>query len=157
QSPAAPPRPPADPARVHAVHWNIEHGNWYEQVERALMTHPRLAGADLLFFNEIDLGMARSGNRDVAADLAAALGLHSIWAPLYLESTHGRDDDARMAAGASNQEGLFGIAVLSRWPLGAARLVELPSPEEVQYDIERMYGRTAGLVVEIQRPDAPFV
>jgi endonuclease/exonuclease/phosphatase family metal-dependent hydrolase len=155
--PPSAPGPPLDPTRVRAVHWNIEHGNWYEQVEGALTSHPELRDADLLMFNEIDLGMARAGNRDVAGDLAAKLGFHGVWAPLYLESTLGRDDDIRMAGGATNQEGLFGIAVLSRWPLGAIRLVELPSPDEIQYDVERMYGRLAGLVVEIQRPGAPFV
>src|SRR5439155_27183889 len=45
--PADPPpdRPPGAPLR--AVHWNIEHGNWYEQVERALLERPALRDADL--------------------------------------------------------------------------------------------------------------
>jgi endonuclease/exonuclease/phosphatase family metal-dependent hydrolase len=143
--------------RVLAVHWNIEHGNWYDQVERALTTHPLLEAADLVMMNEVDLGMARAGNRDVAGDLAAALGFHGAWAPLAIETTLGRDDDARMAAGRSNQEALVGNAILSRWPLGAARIVELPSPERVQFDVERMYGRHIGLVLEVLRPGAPFV
>jgi len=33
---ASPPPPSRNPARVRAVHWNIEHGNWYERVETAL-------------------------------------------------------------------------------------------------------------------------
>jgi endonuclease/exonuclease/phosphatase family metal-dependent hydrolase len=155
-APAAPPGP-SEPGRVRLVQWNIEHGNWYEQVERALLHHPDLVGADVLTLDEIDLGCARAGNRDVAADLAAALGLHRAWAPLFLETTVGRDDDPRMAAGRDNEEGLFGIAVLSRWPIGDVRLVELPSPREVQFDLERMAGRHAALVVEILRPGAPFV
>jgi endonuclease/exonuclease/phosphatase family metal-dependent hydrolase len=93
----------------------------------------------------------------VAFDLAAALGLHAAWAPLFLETTVGRDDDVRMAAGRANEEGLFGIAVLSRWPLGAARVVELPSPRRLQFELERMVGRHAALVVEVLRPGAPFV
>jgi len=155
--PAEPPRPADDPGIVRAVHWNIEHGNWYEQVEQALRVHVQLAGADLVLLNEVDLGMARAGNRDVAADLAAALGLHGAWAPLFLETTPGRDDDPRMAAGRDNQESLFGLAILSRWPIGDARIVELPSPEYQQFDLERMYGRHIGLVAEIERPGAPFV
>ncbi|OGF14555.1 MAG: hypothetical protein A2W00_06170, partial [Candidatus Eisenbacteria bacterium RBG_16_71_46] len=156
-APAAPPALPRDPARIRAVQWNIEHGNWYEQVEAALRHHPDLGDADLLLFNEIDLGMARAGNRDVAGDLAAALGFHGAWAPLFLESTTGRDDDARMAGDRENQESLFGLAVLSRWPIGAVRLVELPSPQAIQFDLERMFGRHVGLVAEIERPGAPFV
>jgi endonuclease/exonuclease/phosphatase family metal-dependent hydrolase len=156
-APGRDPAPSPDPARVRAVHWNIEHGNWYEQVEAALLTHPALADADVLLFNEIDLGMARAANRDVTADLCAALGRHGVWAPMFLETTAGRDDDPRMAAGRDNEEGLFGIAVLSRWPIGEVRLVPLPGPVEIQFDLERMYGRFVGLVCVIERPGAPFV
>ncbi len=155
-APADPP-PPSDPARVRAVHWNIEHGNEYEQVERALLTHGALRGADLVLLNEVDLGMARAGNRDVAADLARALGLHGVFAPLFLELTPGRDDDLRFAARRENQESLFGVAILSRWPVSAVRVVELPSPERVQFEVERMVGRHVGLVATIERPGAPFV
>ncbi len=145
----------ADPVRV--VQWNIEHGNWCEQVELALREHTALAGADVLTLDEVDLGCARAGNRDVATDLAQALGLHSAWAPLFLETTAGRDDDAHMAAGRGNEEGLFGVAVMSRWPIGEARIVELPSPRTLQFERERMYGRHAALVAEVLRPGAPFV
>jgi endonuclease/exonuclease/phosphatase family metal-dependent hydrolase len=155
-SPAAEP-PPGEPGRVQLVQWNIEHGNWYEQVERALLTDPGLANADVLTFDEIDLGCARAANRDVARDLASALGRHAAWAPLYLETTVGRDDDPRMAAGRANEEGLFGVAVLSRWPIGETRVVELPSPQRLQFDVERMYGRHVALIAEIGRPGAPFV
>lgn len=156
-APAAPPPPAADPAKVRAVHWNIEHGNWYQQVERALTGHSDLAGADLYLFNEIDLGMARADNRDVTADLSRALGLHGVWAPLFMETTPGRDDDPRMAAGRENEEALFGLAILSRWPIGAVRVLDLPSPEAIQFDLERMFGRHIALIALIERPGAPFV
>lgn len=150
--------PPAGATgRVRAVHWNIEHGNRYAEVESALLTHPDLRDADLLLFNEIDLGMARAGNRDVTGDLARALGRFGVWVPLFLETTIGRDDDALTAEGRNNQESLFGLAILSRWPIGAVRIVDLPSPSEVQFDLERMYGRNVGLIAEIERPGSPFV
>ena len=156
-APTEPPVPARNPQRVHAVQWNIEHGNRHEQVEHALATHPSLAGADVITLDEVDVGCARAANRDVAAELAQALGLYGAWAPLFLETTVGRDDDARMAAGRENEEGLFGIAVLSRWPIGKVRLVDLPGPEQIQYDLERMIGRFAALVCEIERPGAPFL
>jgi endonuclease/exonuclease/phosphatase family metal-dependent hydrolase len=153
----APPPPTPDSARLRAVHWNLEHGNEYAQIERALLTHPELRAADLVLLNEVDLGMARSGNRDVAADLARALGLHGVFAPLFLELTPGRDDDLRFAARRENLESLFGVAILSRWPIANARVVDLPSPERIQFDVERMVGRHIGLVAAIERPGAPFV
>jgi endonuclease/exonuclease/phosphatase family metal-dependent hydrolase len=139
------------------VHWNVEHGNVYARVEAAFREHPELADADVVFLNECDLGMARAGNRDVAGDLAAALGRYGVWAPLFIETTPGRDEDAALAAGAENQESLFGLAILSRWPLGAVRVIELPSPERFQFEAEGMYGRHIGLIVRVERPGAPFV
>src|SRR5262245_44695274 len=64
EPPAAPPAA-TDPGRVRAVHWNLEHGNRYPRIEAALVGHRELADADVHLFNEIDLGMARAGNRDV--------------------------------------------------------------------------------------------
>ena len=147
------------PDGVIAAHWNIEHGNWYEQVERALARDEtrRFGGPDLILLNEVDLGMARAGNRDVTADLARALGFHAAWVPMFLETTLGRDDDALTAHGSNNQESLFGLAILSRWPIGAARIVELPSPDAIQFDLERMIGRHVALIAEIERPGQPFV
>jgi endonuclease/exonuclease/phosphatase family metal-dependent hydrolase len=156
-SPATPPAPPRDAARLRAVHWNIEHGNRYEPIVAALTTHPDLRDADLVFLNEADVGMARSGNRDVAADLGAALGLHSAWAPLFLETTSGRDDDPAAAGGRGNEEALFGLGLLSRFPVGATRVIDLPGPEQLQFDVERMFGGYIALAATIERPGAPFV
>lgn len=155
--PGRPPGPPADPERVRAVHWNIEHGNRYPDIERALIGHPQLEHADLVFLNEVDLGMARSGNRDVAGELAVALGLHGVWVPQFLETTPGRDDDLHHAGEDENRESLFGIALLSRWPVDDVRVVELPGPEGLHFDRERMVGRQVALIATIDRPGAPFV
>jgi len=143
--------------RLRVLHWNLEHGNRFDAIVRALETHPALAGADLVTLNEVDLGMARSGNRDVARELAARLGLHAAWGALFLESTRGRDDDALHAAPHDNAESLFGLAILSRWPLANARLVPLPGPERLLFERERMTGRFVALVCDVAHPTWPFV
>jgi endonuclease/exonuclease/phosphatase family metal-dependent hydrolase len=155
--PDSPPGPAAQAERVKAVHWNIEHGNGYRQVESALVTHDDLRDADVILLNECDLGMARSGNGDIAFDLARATGFHAAWAPLFLETTSGRNDDARFAGGEDNLESLFGLAILSRWPLAGVRVVELPSPERHQFEVERMVGRHVALVAVVEHPRSPFV
>ncbi|MBI5837370.1 MAG: endonuclease/exonuclease/phosphatase family protein [Candidatus Eisenbacteria bacterium] len=142
---------------MRAVHWNIEKALRRAGIERALREEPGLADADLVLLNEVDVGMARSGNLDVAASLGAALGRFAAWAPMFLEITAGRDDDVAAAGGRGNAEGLLGLAGLSRWPLGAVRVVELPSPSEFQFEVERMFGRHVALVAEVLRPGAPFV
>ena len=156
-APRTEPAAAQDSAHLRVIQWNVEHGNWYAPLERALLTHPRLAGADLVLCNEIDLGMGRAGNRDVTGDLADALGLHGVWAPLFLESTLGRDDDILAARGRVNEESLFGVAVLSRWPLGEVRVVPLPGPDELLFSLERLVGRYAALIVEVLHPRGTFV
>jgi endonuclease/exonuclease/phosphatase family metal-dependent hydrolase len=152
-----PPAPSADPGRVRVVQWNIEHGNRFEEIARALEGDPDLLHADLLSLNEVDLGMARSGNRDVAGDLAARLGLHGAWAAMFLENTRGRDDDALHAVDENDRESLFGLALLSRWPITAARCVPLPGPEALLFDRERIVGRFVALVAHLAHPVTPFV
>lgn len=151
------PDAPRQSKSVRVIQWNIEHGNWFDQVEHAFRTRAELAAPDVITLDEVDLGCARAGNRDVTGDLARALNLHAAWAPLFLETTVGRDDDPVTAAGRENEEGLFGIAVLSRWPIGEVRVLDLPSPQKLQFDLERMVGRHCALVAEILRPGAPFV
>lgn len=153
---------PASPAptthdTVRVVHWNIEHGNRHEAIAEALATHEALRDADLVTLNEVDLGMARSGNRDVAGELATRLGHHGVWAPLFLEGTRGRDDDALTAVAEANHESLFGLALLSRWPIGDVRVLPLPGPEHALFDRERMLGRFVALVAEVRHPVTPFV
>jgi endonuclease/exonuclease/phosphatase family metal-dependent hydrolase len=156
-APSAPPPSTVTPDRVVAVHWNIEHGNRYAEIEQALLENPQLKDADIHFFNEIDLGMARAGNRDVLGDLSRTLCRYGAWSAMFLETTIGRDDDAVTAGAAANQESLFGVGLLSRWPIGSVRLAPLPSPEEIQFDLERMVGRHVLLAAEILRPEGPFV
>src|SRR5262249_7007705 len=81
----------------------------------------------------------------------------AAWAALFLESTRGRDDDALTAVAADNAESLFGLALLSRWPITGARLIPLPGPERELFERERMTGRFAALVCEIAHPVRPFV
>ena len=149
--------PSRNGTRIRVGHWNLEHGNRFDAIARALETHPALAAMDLVTLNEVDLGMARSGNRDVARELASRLGLHAAWGALFHESTRGRDDDALTAAPADNAESLFGLAILSRWPLTNARLVPLPGPERLLFERERMTGRFVALVCDVVHPTYPFV
>jgi len=151
-SPVAPSGPAAG---LRVVHWNVLHGNRYDGLRAALRDEPALAGADLLSLNEVDLGLARSGNRDVAFDLARELGMHAAWAALFLE-LEGGSDTPREIATQEQAEALFGLALLSRFPLGAAARVELESGSAFLFDTERKVGGLVALVVEVLRPGAPF-
>jgi endonuclease/exonuclease/phosphatase family metal-dependent hydrolase len=140
---------------LHAVHWNVLHGTQYDSILRALREEPALLGADLLSLNETDLGLARSGNRDVAFDLARELGMHAAWAALFLELEAGFRAPPEFVR-LEQREALFGLALLSRFPLGAVQRLELDTPEDLLFDRERHIGRFVALVVEVLRPGRPF-
>lgn len=103
--------PPADSKTFKAVTWNIERGKRFEALVRTLTTHPELNGADLYFLTEVDWGMARSGNRNVAAELGKALGLHAYFAPSYFNLTAGHGSERHITQ--ANELGLHGKAILS--------------------------------------------
>lgn len=146
---------PAAASILHAAHWNILHGIAFDAIARALASEPRLAAADVISLNEADCGLARSGNRHVAFDLAQGRGLHAAWAAQFLELEGGYRTAAAVAT-APQGESLFGLALLSRWPLAAVRRVELPSPESLLFDRERKAGCFVALVARVLHPAQPF-
>lgn len=129
---------------LRAVHWNILKGIAFDGVLAWLRDHPRLAEADFLFLNEADAGMARSGNRHVAAELAASLNLHWAFLPAHLELTKGPGPDA--GAPGENVLGLQGVAILSRRPPLALRGVRLPECFDMFAFHEKRYGGRCALI-----------
>ena len=82
-----PPANVGDTDFVSAVAWNIERGNIFEGITDALENHLELKDKDLYLLTELDYGMARSGNRFVARDLAKKLKLnYAFRARLYRAS-----------------------------------------------------------------------
>jgi endonuclease/exonuclease/phosphatase family metal-dependent hydrolase len=132
---------------VRVVQWNIEKGKNFEGLVEILSTHPVLRYADLIFLNEADNGMARSGHRHVARELGAWLRMHVAFAPAHLELTQGTDDDPD--APGENQPALQGNALLSRHPLGQLRIIDLPTHFEPFEFEEKRFGRRIALVTEV--------
>lgn len=114
----------APPERLTVIAFNAERGSRFDGICELLSRHPALRGADILLLSEVDWGMARSGNRHVTRDLAAALGLGYVFAIEFLELTKG--EAAELDAPGENTRSLHGNAILSRWPLTHARVVRLP-------------------------------
>src|SRR5262249_15026695 len=99
-------------AFLRVIAWNIERGARFEGIVHQLNTHPVLRYADLLLLNELDIGMARSGNVDVSEELSRAISAHSIFATEYLELTKGTEEEQKLDA--ENTASLHGNAILTR-------------------------------------------
>jgi endonuclease/exonuclease/phosphatase family metal-dependent hydrolase len=124
--------------------WNIECGKSFDGIVHSLNTDPVLRLADLILLSEVDAGMARSGNRSVAAELGRAIGAHAIYGIEYLELHRqgGGGDPANTAA-------LHGNAILTRHPFSSPRLIRLPRCERNFESAQKRLGGRLGLVIEV--------
>lgn len=136
--------------RYRIVAWNLERGIELDGQLEALRRHPYLRDADLWLLTETDVGMARSGNRDVARTLARELGLHYAFAPCYINLAKGagREYDAP----GDNQLGLHGNAILSRYPLERARVIPLVNGKDKMAGREKRLGNQAALAADVGLP-----
>ena len=110
---AQPPAPLPAPAELTVCAWNIERCKRVEDSAALL----RAAGADVVLATEMDLGMARSGQRHTTRDLAAALGMGYIYGTEFVELGTGDPYETSLYADVPNDHGLHGNAILSRYPL----------------------------------------
>ena len=150
------PPPAAGPApggrALRAVAWNIQRGARLDDLRRAVLAPP-FAGADLLLLSEVDVGLGRSGNRNVARELAEALGMSYAFGVSYLALTDDFGDDA---AGRENTLALSGAAILSRYPIGRVENVDLPELRDKFRSSEKRLGKKRALLAEIALPDGPL-
>lgn len=152
---------------LRVAFWNIERGLQLDLMKQAL-TDPKgfeqtvdegkkrkdsekseilrqaetLRDADVLILNEVDLGMKRTDYRDVAQEMAAALGMNYTYGVEFLEvdgledlgteSSHLEDPelakkmDDDLKPDPAKYRGLHGNAILSRYPISDARIYKLP-------------------------------
>jgi endonuclease/exonuclease/phosphatase family metal-dependent hydrolase len=109
---------------MRIVTWNIEKGKRWELLELCL-SHEAIRTADILCLNEVDDGMARSGNRRIAYEIGKRLGMHVAFGQTFKELTKGFGEE--LLAPAENTTAIQGNATLSRFPFVDVQNVRLPS------------------------------
>jgi endonuclease/exonuclease/phosphatase family metal-dependent hydrolase len=128
-APAAP--PPTGALRV--VTYNVHLGQEYAGIEAAFRENPALQAAGLVLLEEIESHPADGASQ--AARLAAALSMSHAYAPAW-----------SYPDGATH-----GIAVLSRWPIASAEVLDLPFFDLVE-NSERRIAVRATLAVGDRTP-----
>ena len=79
----------------------------------------------MVLATEMDIGMARSGQRHTARDLAYCLGFSYAFGVEFVELGLGDVRESRAVAGQRNRHGLHGNAILSRYPLEHVQLIPI--------------------------------
>lgn len=100
---------PVEPVRI--MSYNIHHGADKDEKNTllAMADFIKGSGADIVGLQEVDSVCARSGKTDQAATLAARLGIHQVFVRHF-----------------DFEEGAYGIALLSRYPMHNIQRYRLP-------------------------------
>jgi endonuclease/exonuclease/phosphatase family metal-dependent hydrolase len=104
-----------------AAIFNMETGVRLKQIIAYFQYLPALRNAEVIFANELDWGMARTGNQDITREFASSLGMNYAYGVEFLTTKAGQNN---------NTLGLHGNAILSKFPLERVKIVHLP----IEYD-----------------------
>ena len=139
---------------VSALAWNIERGIVLDGIIDALKNHDELKNKDLLLLTELDFGMARSGNRFVAREIAQALNLNYAFAPVYIALQKGSGVESEIEG--ENTRSLHGLAMFSKFPLKNVHTVALPNGKDKMWGKEKRLGHLRALIADIEHPAGTF-
>ena len=140
--------------KISVLAWNIERGIQFDGILDALTNHEQLKGKDILILTELDYGMARSGNRFVAQDIARELGLHYAFAPVYIPLQKGSGVESDMDG--ENTDSIHGLAMFSRFPMKNVHAIPLPNGKDKMWGKEKRIGYLRAIVADIEHPSGEF-
>src|SRR5690606_5627165 len=139
---------------IRATAWNIERGIQLEGIVDAFRKDRVLRRSDILFLTEVDYGMARSRNLNVAREIAERLELNFAFAPSYINLSKGSGLENRVAG--KKRQALHGNALLSRYPLRNVRSVVLPNGKDKMRGKEKRLGSQRAVVAVVEHPSGPL-
>lgn len=132
------------------VLFNVERGRHLNEIEAYIKYHPSLKDADVIFFNELDDGMARTGNIDTTAEFSNRLSMNYIFGVEFLELTIGDKEEKMANKSGHNTKGFHGNAILSRYELLDPVLIRLPVLYDWYYDDQKRLGGRIALLTKIK-------
>jgi endonuclease/exonuclease/phosphatase family metal-dependent hydrolase len=126
-----------------------------DRIERALEEARLLQQADVIVINESDLGIKRTGYRDVTRELAESLHMNYAFGVQFVEvdpislgietfeelPAEDREELERdISVDRERYRGLHGVAVLSRYPIRSARVIPFQAKPYDWYQREKKRG-----------------
>lgn len=104
--------------KLKVIEFNAERGTrWAEFASMVQDPASALYGADVIILNEMDIGMARSGNVHTTRKLAYELGMNYAWGLEFVELSRGTKPEQEATKGQENLMGLHGNAILTKCQL----------------------------------------
>jgi len=143
----APTELPARPF-YRAITWNIERGIVFDGILDTLKNHPVIQSADIFILPETDLGMVRSGNRNIAKELAETLKLNYYFVPTYINLCKGNGTEDHFEG--ENTLAIHGNAILSRYPMKDFHRIPLHNNKDKMKGKEKRLGHQQALSCTVQ-------
>ena len=139
---------------IKVLAWNLERGVRFNGILDALKDHDGLKVKDVLLLTELDYGMARSGNRFVAQEIARELKLNYAFAPVYICLQKGSGVESEMEG--ENTRSIHGLAMFSRYPMKNVHAIPLPNGKDKMWGKEKRLGYLRALFADIEHPAGTF-
>lgn len=105
---------------IKVVGWNAERGTHWDKFYKLIQEKDELQKPMVILLNEMDIGMARSGNVHTVRRLALQLGMNYAYGIEFLELTRGTRKEQEATEGRRDSLSLHGNAVLSKCIIGDA-------------------------------------
>ena len=99
---------------LKVIGFNAGRGTYWAEFAEMVEKMFELEQPDLIILNEMDIGMARSGNVHTTRKLAFRLGMNYAWGLEFVELSNGNWEEQNQTIGMENAMGLHGNAILSR-------------------------------------------
>lgn len=117
---------------IKVVTWNIQRGVEFDRILRTLQT----LDADVLLLQEVDMFCRRTGGRDVARELADALGMNWLCAGEFQEIGESR----------GRRPALIGQAVLSKYPIEDPVVIPFAAQARLRWRLTPLEPRRGGRI-----------
>ena len=115
-------------ATIKVIGWNAERGTHWDKFYKLIKEKDELNSPHVILLNEMDIGMARSGNIHTARWLALQLGMNYAYGVEFLELTRGTKKEQNITEGKRDALSLHGNAILTKCILGDGLIIRDPLP-----------------------------
>ena len=126
------------PEVLRHVVFNIERGQTLHETIDFLNMCPDFKNMDIIYANELDDGAVRSGNCNVAYEIAKSIGMNYAYGLEFIELVNPDDN-----------KGFHGNALFSRWPIRWAKVVHMPEQYNWYYDRQKRIGARVAIVCSL--------
>ena len=113
-------------ATIKLIGWNAERGKYWNKFYEMIQEDDMLQNPLVLLMNEMDIGMARTGNVHTVRRLALKLGMNYAYGVEFLELTRGTKEEQDATKGGRDALSLHGNAILTKCILGDGLIIRDP-------------------------------